>query len=96
MTRFEVDSGQVEAAAARARHSAATIHGEVAGMMTQLLDLQSTWSGPAAASFTAVAQEWRATQQIVEQSLGQITEALDVAARTYADAEAEAHGLFRR
>lgn len=96
MTRFEVDSGEVEAAAARARHSAATIHGEVAAMMTQLLDLQSTWSGAAAASFTAVAHEWRATQQIVEQSLGQITEALDVAARAYADAEAEAHGLFRR
>lgn len=96
MSRFEVDSAQVEAAAARARTSAAAIHGEVAGMMTQLLDLQSTWSGTAAASFTAVVQEWRATQQVVEQSLSQITEALDLAARTYADAEADAHGLFAR
>ena len=65
-------------------------------MMTQLPDLQSTWSGTAAASFPAVVQEWRATQQIVEQSLTQITEALDLAARTYADAEADAHGLFAR
>lgn len=94
MTRFEVDSSQVEAAAARARQSAAAIHGEVAGMMTQLLDLQSTWSGAAAQSFAAVAQEWRGTQQIVEQSLTQITEALDLAAQTYTEAESHAHRLF--
>lgn len=96
MTQFEVDSAEVEAAAARARHSAGAIHAEVASMMTQLLDLQATWSGAAAQSFTAVAQEWRATQQVVEQSLAQITEALDAAARTYADAESSAHGMFAR
>lgn len=94
--RFEVDSTEVEAAAARARASAGVIHVEVAGMMTQLLDLQSTWSGAAAQSFAAVAQEWRATQQVVEQSLAQITEALDLAGRTYAEAESSAHGLFTR
>ncbi|HLV04688.1 WXG100 family type VII secretion target [uncultured Georgenia sp.] len=94
MTRFEVDSAEVGSAAARARHSAGVIHTEVAGMMAQLLDLQQTWSGAAAESFAAVAQEWRATQQVVEQSLAQITEALDLAARTYADAESSAHGLF--
>lgn len=94
--RFEVDSAEVESAAARARTSAAVIHTEVAGMMTRLLDLQTTWSGAAAESFAAVAQEWRATQQVVEHSLTQITEALDLAARTYADAESSAHGLFVR
>ena len=96
MTRFEVDSEEVEAAATRARHSAGTIHSEVAGMVTQLLNLQSTWSGAAAESFAAVAQEWRAAQLMVEQSLSQITEALDLAARTYTDAETSAHGLFAR
>ena len=96
MTRFEVDSAEVEAAAERARHSCGVIHGEVAGMMTQLVDLQSTWSGAAAQSFAAVAQEWRSTQQVVEQSLTQITEALDLAAQTYATAETDAHGLFAR
>ena len=96
MTRFEVDSAEVHTAAARARESAAAVHAEVARMMTQLLDLQSTWSGAAAQSFAAVAQEWRATQQLVEQSLAQITEALDLAGQTYADAEVSAHGLFAR
>lgn len=96
MSRFEVDSGQVAAAAARARNSAGVIHGEVAGMMSQLLDLQSTWSGAAAASFATVVQDWRATQQVVEQSLAQITEAMDLAANTYAEAEAGAQGLFAR
>ena len=96
MTQFEVDSAEVAAAATRARHSAGAIHAEVAGMMTQLVDLQGTWSGAASQSFAAVAQEWRVTQQVVEQSLTQITEALDAAARTYADAEASAHGLFAR
>jgi len=96
MTRFEVDSAEVHGAAARARESAAAIHAEVARMMTQLLDLQATWSGGAAQSFAEVAEEWRATQQLVEQSLAQITEALDHAGRTYAEAEANAHGLFAR
>ena len=96
MTRFEVDSAEVEAAAARARQSAAVIHAEVGGMMSRLLDLQATWSGAAAQSFAAVAQEWRGTQQVVEHSLTQITEALDLAAQTYADAESSAHGLFAR
>lgn len=96
MARFEVDSTEVESAAARARQSAGVIHAEVAGMMTQLVDLQSTWSGAAAQSFAAVAQEWRTTQQVVEHSLTQITEALDLAARTYSEAESSAHGLFAR
>ncbi len=96
MTRFEVDSSEVHAAAARARHSCGVIHGEVAGMMTQLLDLQSTWSGTATQSFAAVAQEWRSTQHVVEQSLAQITAALALAAQTYAEAESSAHGLFAR
>lgn len=94
MTRFEVDSAEVHAAAARARESAAAVHAEVARMMTQLLDLQSTWTGAAAQSFAVVAQEWRATQQVVEQSLAQITEALDLAGQTYTDAEVSAHSLF--
>lgn len=96
MARFEVDSTEVESAAARARHSAGVIHTEVAGMMTQLVDLQSTWSGAAAQSFAAVAHEWRTTQQVVEHSLTQITDALDLAAQTYSEAETNAHQLFAR
>src|SRR5690606_22714742 len=93
MTRFEVDSAEVGSAAARARHSAGVIHTEVAGMMAQLLDLQQTWSGAVAESFAAVAQQWRATPQVVEQSLAQITAALGLAARAYADAASSAQGL---
>ncbi|MEE6274498.1 WXG100 family type VII secretion target [Georgenia wangjunii] len=96
MTRYEVDSAEVARAAALARQSAAAVHAEVASMMAQLVNLQSTWTGGAASSFTAVVEEWRRTQQLVEASLSQITVALDAAAQTYSDAEASAHSLFAR
>ncbi|MFC4553810.1 WXG100 family type VII secretion target [Georgenia faecalis] len=96
MSRYQVDSAEVAHSAALARQSAALIHAEVASMMAQLTTLQGTWSGAAASSFAAVAEDWRHTQQLVEASLAQITEALDAAAQTYADAESSAHGLFAR
>lgn len=92
--RYEVDSSEVAGAAALARSSASTIHAEVAGMMGHLLNLQSSWAGQAATGFAEVTEQWRSTQQIVEESLEQISQALDAAATTYADAEEQAQQLF--
>lgn len=94
MSRYEVDSSEVANAASLARASAGTIHSEVGAMMAHLLSLQSSWSGEASAGFVRVAEQWRTTQQLVEDSLEQISAALDAAALTYAEAESQAHRLF--
>lgn len=92
--RFEVDSAQVAQAAGAARASGGVIHTEVGAMVSHLTDLQSSWRGGAAATFEAVLAEWRATQAQVEAALDHLTQALDAAARQYADAEAAATRLF--
>ncbi|MFH5824864.1 WXG100 family type VII secretion target [Georgenia sp. AZ-5] len=96
MARFQVDSAEVALAAAQTRVSTETIRAEVASMMAHLVRLQGTWTGAASAAFGACADQWRGTQAQVEVALEQITVALDAAARTYDDAEANAQGLFAR
>lgn len=96
MARFQVDSAEVAQAAAQTRLSTSAIRTEVTAMMAHLVQLQSGWTGAAAASFGMCADQWRGTQAQVEASLEQITLALDAASRTYEDAEFNAQGLFAR
>lgn len=96
MTRYQVDSDAVLGAEAVVRATAARIQGEVAGMLAQLVNLQSSWSGQASMAFQGVVSDWRTTQQHVEQSLTGITQALGRAGQQYADAEQANTSLFRR
>jgi WXG100 family type VII secretion target len=70
------------------------IHAEVAAMLGHLAALHASWRGTAASTFESLVDEWRVTQAHVESSLEHLTQALDVAARQYADAEAAAMRLF--
>lgn len=92
--RFEVDSAHVAQAAGAARVSGAAIHTEVNAMLRHLTELQGSWRGGAAATFEGVLGEWRATQIQVEAALEHISQALDAAARQYAEAEEAATRLF--
>ncbi|KSW30337.1 WXG100 family type VII secretion target [Cellulomonas sp. B6] len=94
MSRYEVDSAQLDGSAAAVLARSASIQAEVSAMQRQLVELQSTWRGGAAGQFGAVVTEWNATQARVEQSLAQIAAAMQAAARTYAEAEAHASRLF--
>lgn len=96
MARYEVDSSEVMRAGGNARTSAQAIRSEVSGMMTHLTALQDSWRGGASSAFTAVLQEWRATQQQVEQSLDSIALCLDSGSRQYEDAENNALRMFAR
>jgi WXG100 family type VII secretion target len=96
MTRYQVDSEAVAAATAQARAAMGRIQGEVSGLHAQLVDLQSSWTGAAAAAFQGVVGDWRATQQRVEESLGEINAALGRAAELYADVEQQNTALFAR
>jgi early secretory antigenic target protein ESAT-6 len=95
MTRYQVDSEAVVAATEQMRAAMGRIQGEVGGLHGQLVDLQSTWSGQAAAAFQSVVTDWRATQQRVEESLAAINTALAAAGRSYLEVEEQNARLFR-
>jgi early secretory antigenic target protein ESAT-6 len=94
MTRYQVDSDEVLGASAALRGSISRIQGEVAALHGQLVNLQSSWSGPAAVAFQSLATDWRATQQRVEENLAAITQALAHAGQQYADIEATNARMF--
>ena len=94
MSRYEVDSARVAQASTAVSGSVTAIRTEVAAMMRHLTDLQASWRGGAATSFTGVMAQWQTTQNQVEIALDDITAALGAAAQTYADAESQAARLF--
>lgn len=92
--KFQVDAAEVERAANRVTASADLISQEVEGMMSHLNQLQSTWVGSASASFQEVANQWRGTQNQVEESLLSIRQALNTTAAQYVQAEEAAMRMF--
>jgi WXG100 family type VII secretion target len=94
MTRFEVDSAQVNSASVAVQASAQQIGSEVDRMMRHLLELQASWHGQAATSFQHVVTEWRSTQERVRVALEEIRTALATAGRQYEEVEASAVRMF--
>ncbi|QKJ18832.1 WXG100 family type VII secretion target [Microbacterium hominis] len=95
MAVFSVDSDAVLAATASVRGTIDRLQAETQAMMSQLTQLQSSWTGSASVAFHSVVEEWRATQRHVEESLAGINSALGVAARQYSEAETATMSLFR-
>jgi len=96
MTRYQVDSDEVLGVSSAVRGSISRIQAEVGALHGQLVNLQSSWTGPAAAAFQSLATEWRGTQQRVEENLSAINQALGVAGQQYAEAEAANARMFSR
>ena len=94
MTRYQVDSEAVAAATSSVQAAASRIQSDVSGLHAQLLDLQSSWTGQAAAAFQAVVADWTATQRRVEESLHLINTGLAQAGQHYADIELQNARLF--
>lgn len=87
MTRYQVDSEAVLGAHGAIQSTMSRIESEAASLKAQLLELQASWSGPAASAFQSVVTDWTTTQQRVEQSLAGIGHALGQAGRQYAEVE---------
>ncbi|MEO5535681.1 MAG: WXG100 family type VII secretion target [Pseudolysinimonas sp.] len=96
MTRYQVDSEAVAAATSSVQAAASRIQSDVSVLHTKLLDLQSSWTGQAAAAFQAVVADWTATQRRVEDSLHLINTGLAQAGQHYADIEQQNARLFAR
>ena len=94
MAVYTVDSDAVLSATVALRGTIDRLQSESAGLHAQLVQLQASWTGSAAAAFQTVAEEWRATQRHVEETLASINHALESAGRQYADVEAMNVGLF--
>ncbi|MET1051529.1 MAG: WXG100 family type VII secretion target [Mycetocola sp.] len=95
MTRYQVDSDIVMGTTGSVRARIETIQGEVNAMMTQLTELQSSWTGEASAAFQGVIADWRVTQRRVEESAVHINTALERAGAQYQEIERSNADLFR-
>ena len=91
MPQYQVDSEQIQSSSAAVNASIQSIRQAVQG---NLNNLQSVWRGGAATQFTAVAEQWRAAQQQMEQSLESIQRALMQASTLYSETEMQASRLF--
>lgn len=94
MSRYEVDSARIALASTTVGNSVISLRAEVLTMNVHLLDLQSSWQGAAASQFTGLMEDWALAQKSVENSLDNITIALNQAATLYADTELQAGTLF--
>jgi early secretory antigenic target protein ESAT-6 len=94
MTQFTVDSEQVWAANAAVQSTITRINQEVDLLHSQLVGLQSTWTGLASNSFQELAAHWRATSAVVETQLGALGNALATAANQYVEIELANQRLF--
>jgi WXG100 family type VII secretion target len=87
MTRYQVDSEAVLGAHGAIQSTMSRIEAEAANLKGQLLNLQASWSGPAATAFQSIVTDWTSTQHRVEESLAAIGQALGRAGQHYADVE---------
>lgn len=95
MAVFAVDSDAVLSTTAAMRGSIDRLEAESAALLSQLTQLQGSWTGAAATSFSGTTENWRATHQQLTLALADISAALGVAGRQYAEVEQASAGLFR-
>ncbi|QTX03995.1 WXG100 family type VII secretion target [Agromyces archimandritae] len=96
MTRFQVDSIEVQQASQTTRATIDRIQADVGSLMGQLNALQGSWTGQAATAFQAAVSDWRGLHQQVEQQLARLHGALGMAATQYLEAEQANARLFMR
>lgn len=94
MTRFLVDSEEVLAANTVVQATIQKLQSDVNTLHGQLNSLQSSWQGQAANSFQDLATRWRTTAGLVQQQLGEIGQALTIAAQQYSEIETANQRLF--
>jgi WXG100 family type VII secretion target len=94
MTQFSVDSERVMAANLAIQSTISRLSQESDSLHTQLLGLQSSWTGAAANSFQELTARWKATAATVDAQLAEVGRALGTAATQYAEIEYANQRLF--
>lgn len=94
MTRFHVDTEQLQAAVLQARSACDRMEADAAGMSAGLLHLQSVWGGGASAQCQQLVQQWTVLERQVMEFKRSLTGTLALAASSYDGAEQEVRRLF--
>jgi WXG100 family type VII secretion target len=94
MAQIQVDSEQVLAANSTIQATIAKLQGEVDALHSQLVALQDVWRGQAANSFQDLVIRWKTTATTVDTQLGELGQALRVAAQQYSEIEMANQRLF--
>lgn len=92
--KFQVDTARIAAAAGDITKISGDIEASVRAMRGRLNALQDAWVGSAASSFQAVTLDWERTQQVVRQSLDNISQALNRAGVQYSEVESANTSMF--
>ena len=94
MAYFTVDSERILAGNTNIQSTITRLQQEVSTLHSQLISLQDSWQGVAATSFQELISRWKQTSDQVESQLGQIGQALAMAANQYSDIEQANQRLF--
>ena len=94
MTFFTVDSERIHAANSTIQATIQRLQSEVTNLHGQLGGLQESWQGVASNSFQELIFRWRISADALEQNLGQIGQALSMAASQYQEIEQANQRLF--
>ncbi|TPW75559.1 WXG100 family type VII secretion target [Schumannella soli] len=95
MATYTVDSDMVQQTATAVRSAIDRIRGDVDSLNSRVIELQRSWTGAASTSFASAAQDWRTAQTGVQNSLQKLSQALDIAGRSYEEAESATQRMFR-
>ena len=87
MTQFQVDSEQVRAANSAIQSTISRVQGDIESLHSQLQALQDSWRGLAANQFQELALRWHNTAALVQTQLGDLGQALTLAAQQYEEIE---------
>lgn len=94
MAQIRVDSDILLTAVSSTNASIERVRTENQTLTSNLVNLQSSWTGAASMSFQDVVQQWRAVQVQVEEHLGQINAALAAAGNSYGSTETDVTRMF--
>jgi WXG100 family type VII secretion target len=94
MAQIQVDSEHVLAANSTIQATIAKLQAEVDGLHVQLIGLQDVWRGSAASSFQELVTRWKVTATTVDAQLGELGQALRLAANQYSEIELANQRLF--
>ena len=87
MTQFQVDSEQVLAANSAIQLTIGRVQSDIEALHAQLQSLQDSWRGLAANQFQELAIRWHTTATSVQSQLGELGQALTLAAQQYDEIE---------
>jgi len=94
MNQFFVDPNRIHDGNAQIQLTISRLQQEITSLQSQLMAMQDSWQGLASNSFQELFQRWKVTSDLVETQLGQLGQALALAANQYSETEMANQRLF--